>query len=192
VGLKAAAPVADRAPRAARRAAVLHHRRAHSRATLVGRRGSLRAAPAGGARRCPPSVRAAPAAPRPRHRARPRGRPAEHHPASTRARESRHDLDLPPRHRPRGDHRRRPRPPCADDVCQRRAAPLNAASPSGSAASAPASPGPKQACEPFPLTLAGLVPSEHLVWSSRHARSGMRSGSSPGLARPVLFGPRTR
>jgi site-specific recombinase XerD len=31
--------VAERAARAARRAAVLHHRRAHSRASLVGRRG---------------------------------------------------------------------------------------------------------------------------------------------------------
>ena len=33
--------------------------------------------------------------------------------------------DLPPGHRPRGDHHHRPRPPRADDVRHRRAAPLN-------------------------------------------------------------------
>jgi hypothetical protein len=37
----------------------------------------------------------------------------------------RHDLHLPARNRPRGDHRRRPRPTRADDVGQRRAATLS-------------------------------------------------------------------
>jgi len=101
------------------------------------------------------------------------GVPLEHHPASTRARESRHDLDLPPRHRPRGDHRRRPRPPCADDGCQRRAAPLNDRITSGSAAGAPASPGRKQACAPVPLTLAGFVQLD-----SRGRRPGALASAS--------------
>ena len=69
-------------------------------------------------------VRAAPAASRARAGARPRGRSAQHHPAPTRARQPRHDLDLPPANRSRGDHRRGTRPPRADDVGQRRAATL--------------------------------------------------------------------
>jgi hypothetical protein len=69
-------------------------------------------------------VRAAPAAPRPRTRARPGGRAAEPHPAPTRTYQPRHDLHLSPGDRPRGDHHRRARTSRADDVGQRRAAPL--------------------------------------------------------------------
>jgi hypothetical protein len=115
----------DRTRRSARRAAVLHHRRSHLRATVVERRGSLRAPPARRARKRPASLRAAPAAPRARARARPGGRPAQHHPAPTRARQPRYDVDLPARNRPRGDHRRRPRATRPDDVGQRRAATLS-------------------------------------------------------------------
>jgi hypothetical protein len=81
------------------------------------------------------------AAPRPRTRTRPRGRAAQHHPAPARACQPRHDLDLPPRNRPRGDHRRRPRPTGADDVGQRRAPTLSDGITSGSAPGAPASSG---------------------------------------------------
>jgi Phage integrase family len=56
--------------------------------------------------------------------ARPRGRPAQHHPAPTRARQPRDEVDLPPRNRPRGDHRDRPHATRPDDVGQRRAATL--------------------------------------------------------------------
>jgi hypothetical protein len=55
-------------------------------------------------------------------------RAAEHHPAPARPRQPRHDLDLPPRHRPRGDHRDRPHAPSADNVRQRRPAALGVAS----------------------------------------------------------------
>jgi hypothetical protein len=43
-----------------------------------------------------------------------RGRPADRHPAPTRAQQPRDYLDLPPRHRQRRNHRRRPRPASAD------------------------------------------------------------------------------
>jgi len=52
------------------------------------------------------------------------GGPAQHHPAPARARQPRHDVDLPPRNRPRGDHRHRPHTTRPDDVGQRRAATL--------------------------------------------------------------------
>ena len=45
--------------------------------------------------------------------------------AATRPRQPRHDLDLPPRNRSRGDRRRCPRATCPDDVGQRRAATLS-------------------------------------------------------------------
>ena len=76
-------------------------------------------------------VRAAPAASRARARARARGRAAEHHPAPARAHQPRHDLDLPARHRSRGDPRRGPRPAGADDVRQRRATALSPARQAG-------------------------------------------------------------
>jgi hypothetical protein len=57
--------------------------------------------------------------------ARPGEHPAQHHPAPTRARQPRYDVDLPARNRPRGDHRRRPYTPRPDDVGQRRAATLS-------------------------------------------------------------------
>lgn len=67
-------------------------------------------------------LRATPTAPCARAGTRPRGRAAEHHPAPARSRQPRHDLDLPPRHRSRGDHRHRPHAPGANDVRQRRPA----------------------------------------------------------------------
>jgi integrase len=54
------------ARRAARRALVPHHRRPHTRTTVIERRGSLGASSARRAGRRPASVRAAPAAPRAR------------------------------------------------------------------------------------------------------------------------------
>jgi hypothetical protein len=71
-----------------------------------------------------PPVRAAPAAPRPCRRARARGRAAERDPAPARSHQPRHDLDLPPRDRHRGDHRDRPRPARPNDVGDRRSAPV--------------------------------------------------------------------
>jgi hypothetical protein len=96
----------------------------HPRATVVRRRGPLRVPPARRSGGGQAAVRAPPAAPCARAGARPRGRPAQHHPAPARARQPRHDLYLPPRNRPRGDHRHRPYPTRPDDVGQRRAATL--------------------------------------------------------------------
>jgi hypothetical protein len=79
--------------------------RAQPHGAQVGRRGA--------------TLRAAPAAPRPRRRARARRRAAERHPAPARPREPRHHLGLPPRHRHRGDHRHGPRATRTDDVRQR-------------------------------------------------------------------------
>ena len=62
------------------------------------------------------TFRAAPAAPRTRRRARPRGRLAECHPAPARALQPRHHQHLPAGHRHRGDHLDRSRTPSTDDV----------------------------------------------------------------------------
>jgi integrase len=51
-----------------------------------------------------------------------RRRTTDRHPAPTRAKQPRHHVGLPPRHRQRRDHRDRPRPPRSDDPCQRLAA----------------------------------------------------------------------
>jgi hypothetical protein len=93
-GLGAPPPMAHRTRWAARRAAVLHHRRPHPRTTLVGRRGPQRAPAPRRARGRPASVRDAPAAPRARSRAGPRGRAAQRHPAPAGACQPRHDLRL--------------------------------------------------------------------------------------------------
>jgi hypothetical protein len=84
-GLGAAAPLAQRPGRTSPRAAVLHDRRPHPRARVVGRRGPLRVPTARRSGGAQASVRAASAAPRARAGARPRGRPAQHHPAPARA-----------------------------------------------------------------------------------------------------------
>jgi integrase len=120
LGLGAAVAVARRPGWAAGRAAVLHHRRPHSRPVLVERRGSGRVPSACRPGRCAAALCAASAAPRPRRRARPRRRVAHRHPAPARPRQPRHDQDLPARHRHRGDHRDRARPASADDVRHRR------------------------------------------------------------------------
>src|SRR5215204_3401317 len=81
--------------------------------------GTYRAAHGAQVGRREATLRAAPAAPRPRRRARARRRAAERHPAPARPREPRHHLGLPPRHRHRGDHRHGPRATRTDDVRQR-------------------------------------------------------------------------
>jgi integrase len=53
---------------------------------------------------------------RPRDRARPRRRGAEHHPTPARPRQPRHRVHLPTGDRPRGDHRRRPHTPRTNDA----------------------------------------------------------------------------
>jgi hypothetical protein len=80
------------------------------------------------------------AAPRTCPRIGPRGRAVEHHSAPARPRESRHDVDLPARDRPRGDHRHRAHAPRANDVRQRLPAALiqSPAATSGSATALPA------------------------------------------------------
>jgi hypothetical protein len=135
--------VAERKGGAPGRAAVLHHRWPHGRAALVGRCGPLGVAPARDSRGSQASLRATPAAPRSRARARPPGRPAQHHPAATRAHQPRHDVDLPAGDRPRGDHRHRPYTPGADDVRQRGASTLSERITSGSAPALP--PGHREA-----------------------------------------------
>jgi hypothetical protein len=52
--------------------------------------------------------------------------PAGRHSAPARPQQSRHHVGLPASHRQRRDHRHRPRPPRAHDVCQRVAAALTA------------------------------------------------------------------
>src|SRR4051812_35271468 len=68
-GMGAAVALARRPDRAAGRAAVLHHRRPHSRPVLVERRRPGRVPSARYRGGCPAALRAAPAAPRPRRRA---------------------------------------------------------------------------------------------------------------------------
>ncbi len=69
-------------------------------------------------------VRATPATSCPRPGARAGGRTAEHHPTPARPCQPGNDIDLPPRHRYRGDHRRRPHKTGTDDVRHRRPTPL--------------------------------------------------------------------
>ena len=132
-----------------------------TRGTAVVERFGPPRVPAGrGARGHQKAVRAAPAAPRARARARARGRAAEHHPAPTRTHQSRHHLDLPARHRSRGDPRRCPRTPRADDVGQRRATSLKPAQ-KRECLGAPASPsheraGPASSDARFPRTETGV------------------------------------
>jgi site-specific recombinase XerD len=67
----------------------------------------------------------------------------------TRPHQPRHHLDLPPRHRPRRDHRRRPHPPRPNDVGQRRPPTLSHANHSyRERPGAPALSGRKQAPAP--------------------------------------------
>jgi hypothetical protein len=81
-------------------------------------------------------LRPAPAKARARTRTCPRGGAAQHHPAPSRAGESRHHIDLPAGDRPRGDHHRRAHSARADDVRQRWTQALTGAT-SGKAAGAP-------------------------------------------------------
>jgi hypothetical protein len=93
---------------------------AHPRSDLGGRGGAQRISPRRRPRWSQAPLRPAPAQARARTRTCPRGGAAQYHPAPARARESRHHIDLPAGHRPRGDHHRRAHSARADDVRQRR------------------------------------------------------------------------
>jgi integrase len=69
-------------------------------------------------------LRPAPTAPRARRRNGARRPTADRHPTPARAHQPRRHLDLPPRHRQRRDHRRRPRPTSSHDPGGRLAAPI--------------------------------------------------------------------
>jgi integrase len=118
-----------------------------------GRRRPLRVPPARRSRRDQAPLRPAPTAPRARARAGSRGRGAEHHPAPARTYQPRHHLDLPARHRPRGDHHRRARSPRADDVRQRRTPPLNRPGQRERHAALPPRPGEGSARPPWAQTI---------------------------------------
>ena len=123
-GLGRAAAV-DRGPaRPAGRPALLCDQRPDPWAAMVECRRACRSPPDRRAGRCSPALRAASAAPRPRGRDGARGRPADRHPASARSQQPRYHLDLPPRHRQRGDHRHRPFPASAHGSRKRLAAAL--------------------------------------------------------------------
>jgi hypothetical protein len=125
MGLGAPPAVAQRTDGAPGRAAVLHHRRAHARTTVVGRRGSQRKAPARASRRSQASLRAAPAAPR----ARARTGPARVSRSTSSSASWATPTSAPPPSTSRASTPRRSSPPCAhagaDDVRQRRAATLS-------------------------------------------------------------------
>ena len=172
--------MAERTRRTSGRPAVLHHRRPHPRATVVRRRRSHRAPPTGRRRRrqaalCPP-----PAAPRACHRTGPRGRAAEHHPTTARPHQPRHDVDLPARDRPRGDHRHRPHAAGADD-CPR--APVCDSEPlSAGARRRSRSPLTNQAPTPQPSRLAPVVPEQ------APTQSRPRQASHPAEATALVSG----
>jgi integrase len=123
------------------------------------------------------------APPRTRARTRPRGRPAQHHPAPTRTRQSRHDQHLPAGDRPRGDHHGRAHAPRADDVRQRRAAAVigSPAATSGSATALPLRPGEASAWKAR-LTRSSLVQGERAA--DRDA--GARIWANAGAWRPTF------
>ena len=104
--------------RASRRSAVLCPQRPDAWSPVVDRRRSSRVAAHGGHSGCPPTIRPASAAARPRRRDGSRRRAARRHPTAARPQQPRHHLGLPPRHRQRRDHRHRPHPPRADDPGQ--------------------------------------------------------------------------
>jgi integrase len=89
--------------------------------------------PCGACSRCAPALRAASITSRSRRRDGARRRPARRHPTTTRAREPRDHLYLPPRHRQRGDHQHRPPTTITNDLRQRRTTPqaINRAGPPG-------------------------------------------------------------
>jgi hypothetical protein len=98
----------------------LRNRWADPGAALVSRGGPGRVPEPRRASRGAAPLRPPPAPSRARARARPRGRAAQRHPAPARPRQSGDDLDLPPGHRHRGDHRDCPCKASADDAGQRR------------------------------------------------------------------------
>jgi hypothetical protein len=173
-------PMARSQSSAASRAAVLHHRRPHARTAVVRRSGPPRVPPARRSGRDRAPLCAAPAAPRACARARPRGRPAQHHPAPTRARQPRHHQHLPARDRPRGDHHRRAHAPRPDDVRQRRAAALiqSPDATGGSATALPLRPGEASA------RTAQLTPSSLVLSGRRGQRSALAQLRRPGPPSP--------
>jgi hypothetical protein len=170
--------MAERTARAAGGAAVLHHRWAHPRATVVGCRGPLRAPPARRARASGVgSRRTSCATPTrlssPARVSRSTSSVSSGTPTSARRRST-------SRPSTRGDHRRRPRPPCADDVCERGVATLSDRIASGSAPGAPASPGRKRACVPLPPDARGRRPQRAFP-ARRRKRSHPRDCGSAAL-----------
>jgi integrase len=104
-----------------------------------------------------------------RARTRPRGRATEHHPASARARQPRHHIDLPPGHRPGGDHHGRAHAPRADDVRQRWAPALN-------------QPGQRERQRALPLRPGEASASPALVQTIGSSKPGARRAASRALA----------
>jgi hypothetical protein len=131
LGMGTAAPLADLPSRSACRATVLRHRRSDPWTPMVeccrARRASSARQPGRGAT----PVRATPATSCPRPGARAGGRTAEHHPTPARPCQPGNDIDLPPRHRYRRDHRRRPHKTGTNDVRHRRPTPLRPRPPKG-------------------------------------------------------------
>src|SRR4051794_4558273 len=113
-------------------------------------------------RRRSAALRAPSAPPRACRRDGARRRAADRHPTPTRPQQPRHHLDLPPRHRQRRDHRRRPRPPRTDRAGQRLTPALR--TPAGAA---------RRALEHSAPALTGLRASPSQFDSERH-RGGHR------------------
>jgi Phage integrase family len=123
-------------------------------------------------------LRAAPAASRARARTRPRRRAAEHHPAPAQPRQPRHDLDLPARHRPRGDHRHRPHAPRTNDVRERRpAAVIELATHPAGAPRRSRCRMAKQASRRDRSRRVVLVPRERLAGTAGRTRIGETAGA---------------
>ncbi len=109
---------------------------------------------------------------------------AQHHPAAARARQSRHNLDLPAGDRPGGDHHHRAYTPGADDVRQRRAATLSDALAGARRRSrfaltnqAPAQGGPSRLAlivQSGVLSLLCGVARRRCGWATRSGRPGGR------------------
>ena len=171
--------MADRPGRAAGRTAAVHHRRPDPRTTVVGSRGPLQVPPARRSGRDQAPLRAAPAAPRARARAGSRGRAAQHHPAPARAYQPRHHLDLPPRHRPRGDHHGRSHAPPPDDVRQRWPPALNQPGQRERRRALPLRPGEASAV-PAPVQTVAARPQGACATDREHARIDVRGEARVG------------
>ena len=127
------------------------------------------------------AVCAAPAAPRPRGRARSRGGAAQRDPAPARPREPRHDQHLPAGHRHGRDHRHSPRPARANDVRHHRPATLSF--PKAAAAGAPTAPAARSSRSP----LRGAMRSSQGTRPRRPSAPGPRPGRQRLWCRAALL-----